>query len=480
MDQEVLEILKGINANLTALTGQKVGKEISGTPDAQLIFGAAGLFSNFGLDSTVINAGLYPRGIDRYLPVFPTVYTDPVYSLITGIEPDGEDEPDGVCDDAPGAVLETCHQVAAFGRYTRSSKEMEVNQLMQVLNGHLTTDIKVLGSILGPGHALLTGQGPADNGTWIRSVIETQMMLVKVELQRKLTQQLWQGDPANNSANGGYLEFPGLDILIATGKVDAFTNVACGALDPDVKDFDYNDIAGDDPSIVAYLSMMMYYLEHNAERMGLDPVTWRIAMRPQMFFELTRIWPAHYLTAGAIVNNVNTVVMSSEAVQMRDAMWNGRWLIINGRQYEVITDDGIFEHNSTNNANLDPGEFASDIYILPFTAKGMPVLYWEHLDYTQAMADVSAYTQNKGQFWSTDAGRYMWTLQNLNYCFKIQSKLEPRVILRTPQLAGRLQHVMYQPLQHLREPFSESPYFVKGGNEEYSTPPSYYNEWDQR
>ncbi|KKL87036.1 hypothetical protein LCGC14_1938710, partial [marine sediment metagenome] len=68
-------------------------------------------------------------------------------------------------------------------------------------------------------------------------------------------------------------------------------------------------------------------------------------------------------------------------------------------------------------------------------------------------------------------------MQNLNYCFKFQGKIEPRVVLRTPQLAGRLENIMYEPLQHLREPFQSSPYFAKGGDEYYPTPPSFYNEW---
>ena len=42
-------------------------------------------------------------------------------------------------------------------------------------------------------------------------------------------------------------------------------------------------------------------------------------------------------------------------------------------------------------------------------------------------------------------------------------KIEPRVVLRTPQMAGRLDYIKYTPLQHLRESNPDNPYNVDGG-----------------
>ena len=155
-------MMGALTKSVTQLTGlQAAQKAISGTPDAQLIFGPNGIFSNFGLDDTVINAGISPRGISDMIPAFGTEVTNPVYAFITGFESDGAAEVDGVCDDAPGGVIEVAHTTAAFGRIARGSKEMEVNELMQVLNGKLSTDMRVMGSVLGDGHALLTQQAAA-------------------------------------------------------------------------------------------------------------------------------------------------------------------------------------------------------------------------------------------------------------------------------------------------------------------------------
>jgi len=483
MDSKVDQALASIAETLQMLTKMQKGqqKAISGTPNAQLIFGPNGIFSNFGLDDVVVNASLSPKGISGLIPAVGTVYTNPVYPFLTGFESDGDDEVDGVCDDAPGGVIEICHQTAQFGRVARGSQEMEINQLMQILNGNLNTELRLLGDVIGEGHQLLTSEAN-QSGQWLRSVIQTQMVIIGIEFQRWLTPTVWTGDPANNSTGGGYREFPGLDILISTGKVDAFTGVACAALDSDVKDFNYEPVDSAVYDIVEYVSMMEFYLRHVASRAGLDPTEWVIAMRPELFFELTAVWPCRYLThrCSDIASTQVAVLNDDTNVRMRDEMRNGNFLTVNGRQIPVVTDDGIYENNAATSARLVPGEFSSDIYFLPIRAKGMPVLYWEYLDYSRAMADLTSMLQSKGRFWVTDGGRYMWTMQDLNYCFKFQGKLEPRVVLRTPHLAGRIQNVKYSPLQHLRSWNPDSPYFKKGGTEEYDTPPDFYSEWNQQ
>lgn len=474
MDASTLEVL----TTLRDLLVETKSKAISGVPDAQTPFGANGFFSNFGLDNVVVNASMSPQGIDRFLPVFPTVELAPIYPFITGFEGDGAAEPAGPCDDAPGGVIETCHQTAQFGRYTRSSKEMEANELMKIINGKLTTDLRVMGSILGQGHQLLFNSG-LDQATFVNSVVQTQLAIIAVLLQRILQAQAWQGNPANNNAGGGYLEFPGLDILISTGKVDAYTGTTCPALDSDIKDFNYEDVDSVNRDIVEYVSMMEFYLRHNASRMGLLPTDWIIAMRPELWFELSAVWPCRYLShrCGDAAGAQLAVINDNGNVAMRDEMRNGNFLWVNGRRYTVVTDDGIFEDTPTTAAELNPGEFSSDIYFVPLRSRNMPVCYWEHMDYAGVMSEV-AFLQNRQRFWTSDSGRYLWAMQDQNYCFKFQGKIEPRLVLRTPQLAGRIQNVKYSPLQHLRSPFEDSPYFYKGGREDYPTAPSFFSEWN--
>lgn len=469
---------QSVNDLVLELQGLLRQKDATGVPNAQMLHGPGGLFSNYGIDNVVVNAHMTPRGLESLLPVMPTVYLNPLYSFLTGFEGDGGSEPSGPCDTCPGGVIETCHQTATFGRICRSSQEIEVNEIVNMINRGETTPLRLLGEVLGPG-GLAPRDGLSVEG-WINMVLQAQMVLISILFQRALMPMLWTGNPANNT-NGGYAEFPGLDMLISTGKIDAINGTACAALDSDVKDFGYNPMYGGDPDIVRYMSTMEWYLRNNARGMGLDPVEWVIAMRPEAWFELTEIWPIRYNTG--IMNltmsgNAQIFINGRDNTQERDRMREQMRIPINGNWYQVVVDDGIDEETNTDNALIPAGEFASSIYFIPLRAHGMTTLYWENKDFRGIPGALSV-LQQTNPYWISDGGRYMWTMEKLTWCFFLMGKIEPRIILRTPQLAGRIQHVRYSPLQHLRSPF-EGPYFQKGGSESYNTPPTYYSEWNAR
>ena len=119
---------------------------------------------------------------------------------------------------------------------------------------------------------------------------------------------------------------------------------------------------------------------------------------------------------------------------------------------------------NTDNALIPSGEFASDIYFVPLTANGFAVTRLEYLDYRRIMPMLDSLGQGRNnlRFWTND-GRYLWTVQDTRECIDVTGRTEQRIILQTPQLAGRIQNVRYAPLQHLRSPYPDSPYFVNGG-----------------
>ena len=458
---------------------QLVSKQATGTPTAQMLAGPGGLFSTCGIEDVVINASLQAKGLESLLPVFANNYINPIFPFLTGFESDGRVRPVGVCDRCPGGILESCNQTATIGRYCFSSQEIEINETIKRINRGETTPLHLLGSVLGPA-GIVPPSATMNQAEMLNLVTQAQMVTVGVLFQRALIQQLWQGNPANNTAGLGYMEFPGLDILISTGKIDAITGTTCPALDSDIKDFNYNPVGGANPSLVIWMSAMENYLTHNASRMGLDPVEWVIVMRKQLWNELTQIWPCTYNTvqcAAVMPAGATLFLDSREATAERDRLRSSMRLPVNGTYYRVVVDDGIDEENSASaGSSLQPGEFASSVYWVPLRAHGMQVLYWEHLNYRDTDREL-AITQGKHHYWNSDGGRFMWTLEHLNWCFYIQGKIEPRIVLRTPQLAGRIQNILYTPLQHLREPFEDSPYFQKGGREAYPVP-TYYSEWN--
>jgi len=452
----------------------RIGRKAIGNPTTNLPYGPNGIFGLCGTDQQVISAHVTPRGLDPFLMVKPTVEVNPLFANFTGIQADGDDEPSTGCTNCPGGLMKSCYTTATTGRICRESQTIEINDVMKRTNRGQFDDLVLLGDMLGPSNF----QAVPESTDVLQTATEAQMAVVGVLHQRALAKMLWQGNPANNVGTG-YMEFPGLDMLINTGKVDAQTGVACPSMDSDVKNFNYNMVDSNAVDIVLYLSWLEYYCYHNADRMGLAPARWVVCMRPELWEELSAIWPCRYLTNRCTTSTgTNPMVINDDVnAKYRDAMREGMFIDINGRRYDVVVDDGIYESNSTNDANLNPGQFASDIYFVPLTILNrVPVTYWEHIDFRAATGD-NAFLRGNNLWWWSDDGRFFWVVEQQSYCFLLRAKVEPRLVLRAPHLAGRLQNVAYEPLQHLRSPFDDDAYFVDGGRYSRSAQ-SWYSEWN--
>jgi hypothetical protein len=407
------------------------------------------------------------------LPKLPSVTENPYFAILTGITDDVGAEATNPCDPNPTGYMKACTITAQFGRIARDTNVIDIDKVMLQLNRGETNDIVLRGRLLGDtGFGDMTSTAGALN-----TVTKAEMVIAGVNLERKLAQHHWQGNIANNTAGGGYKEYPGLDSQIATGHIDAATGVACPAVDSDVKNFAYDLVGGAGRDIVEYLSMLEFYLTNNARKMGLDPVRWVVAMRPELWFELSAVWPCSYLSHRCTTDGAtNPIVINDNAnVSMRDEMRNGRFIDINGNRYPVVVDDGIFEHTNINNANVPVGSYASSIYMIPLTITGgFPVTYIEHVDYRAAASDI-ALLNGKERFW-TDNGRFMWVVEQNRFCYLLSVKTEQRIVLRAPHLAGKIDAVAYSPLQHLRSFNPESPYFADGGVSLRANPFADYNQ----
>jgi len=450
------QLLEQLVQNQKLLT-QMVTKDAVGTPSFTPLHGLGGIFSGAGVEREVITAYVTPEGLGAKLRRVPSVYEDPRFSSLTGYTATTGTRPTSSCADATKGYVKSCELTALFGLNRQDSQEIEMDKVMLRVNRGDHTDLRLMGEVLGN-----TGFSPSglNQSQIVQIVTMSEMVGMAVQLEREMATDLWMGNIVVNS-------FPGLDYQIATGQLDARTGNACPALDSDVKEFAYSSVDGTDKDIVEYLSMLAWYLKHNATRMRLMPVQWAVVMRPELWFELSAVWPCSYLThrcansAGTAVSVIN----DNTNVRMRDDMRTGMYIDINGLRYPVIIDDGIYEANSVNDStHLVSGEYASSIYIVPITIRGgFPVCYMEYLDYRQASLD-TALLRGKESYWHTDNGMYSWSITDKKgWCYQLHLKTEQRVVLRTPQLAGKLQKVKYSPLQHLRSPFADSAYFLDGG-----------------
>lgn len=427
-----------------------------GAMTAQQLHGLGGIFAQLGADPEFLSTYVKPQSISSVLPIFPSVDEDPRYWTLTGFTAPSGSQPTNACDSAPTGYTKGCQLTAYFGLKRFDTQEIEMDKVMLRVNRGDFKDLRFIGNPITGGTNLFPGGVTRDNALNVITAME--MLRTAAYMEMALHNDVWQGTVAAGS-------FPGLAAQVATGQVDAASNTACASLDSDIKNFAYNDVCGTTLDIVEYLSSMMYYLESLAMDTGMAPVRYVLAMRPQLWFELSACWPCSYLSnrcndsSGTQLLTVN----DGNNVNMRDRMRNSLKLPVNGIEYDVILDTGIFEHNNTNNANLAAGTFASTIYAIPITIAGnFPATYREYVDYRQAAPD-EALLRGRPSWFHTDGGMYSWTYLELRWCYSLALKTEQRIVLRAPQLAGALQNVMYSPLQHLREPDFSSSYHVDGG-----------------
>jgi hypothetical protein len=197
-------------------------------------------------------------------------------------------------------------------------------------------------------------------------------------------------------------------------------------------------------------------------------------MRPELFYEVTAIWPCAYLTSRCSFDSdaARLVVDGSEQTRMRDTMRTGNYLLIDGEQVEVVLDPGISMKTNTISASVPSGKFASDIFLLPMSILGgRSVLYLEYFDFSNPSIN-AAQALAPGMF--RVEGPWITTHKVRNWCLQFQTKIEPRLVLRTPWLAARLQNVVASPPLMTRSPFPDDPYYVNGGVTGNRPGPSYY------
>ena len=481
MDVKNQQVLDALASLLAPALAEKV--VATGTPSTPYLHGAGGLFGREGIERDLFHTRIEGSGLAQVLPVFGTNLTHPLFGVITGYQDVTGTVPDGVCDDPETAGSEKrCLQYFPFGRYTFKTRELEINRVGQLISRGEFDDLRVINDPIAPelGRTIFPNINPNKQLSAGAEVL-ARMLEIGVAFANRLGRQTYIGNPANNSAGGGYMEFQGLDILIGTTKVDADTGTDCPTLDSDVKDFNYGCVqTATSPDIVTVMVMLWRFVNHIAQHTNLNPTRWLFSMRTALFWELTDVWPCQYQTyrcTDISPGGIGSLVIDGrENVRMRDDMRNGNYLLIDGVRVPVLLDDNILEESSDDTNLIPVGCFASDIYLVPMTVRGgIPVTFWQHYDYRMGTMQAVIDGRLTNQFW-TDAGMYLWTWDNYNWCIVHEAKVEPRIIMRTPQIAGRLQNVCYCPLQHPRDPQPDDDYFVDGGVTA-PPPPSLFADW---
>ncbi|MBD3299837.1 MAG: hypothetical protein GF347_00615 [Candidatus Moranbacteria bacterium] len=484
---EEFDLSKVMTPEFGAAMGQAIGKAVTNAladkgmlgqkatvtdpPPYNQIHGHGSLFGTpqVGIDREVISAMMTFRGLGSALPLEGVRTLEQFLPFITGVDETSSTERSTECGDCISGETEACVQHFPTGLICRETKSIKIQRAIERLNNG-DIDLQLLNEQLGSDSPWHPGWSPSSAND-IMQIYAAWALLFELPplFANKLTPMVWTGNPTNNNGNA-YREFRGLDLLINTGFVDAYTNTTCPALDSDVKDYNYQDVLTGSPrTFYEYLEMAHWYVYNNAEGQGLLPVEWAVVMRPALWQLVSSTIPVQSIVA-ALLNttiptsyqiNINGMDVLQERRQYRESMM----IPLNGMNVPVILDHGITELNNATDANLNPGEYASDVYIVPMRYLGnREALKIQHKDYRFITEEIRATDGLLGNFYRPSPdGRFSWSLVTDGPCFKIQAEIEPRLLLKTPQLAARIQNVKYVPMQHIREPGFDSPYRFKGG-----------------
>lgn len=448
------------------LLAQKVTEKVAGTPpNFQPAHGNGGLFSQPGLEPDLYGAFVLPNyGLYARLPRYPTVFEYLIAGIVTGVTDSTGSEPTGLCDDPPYAgLMKLCQQSYPLGRFSRRTRIGEVDAFGKFHHRGENNDFTLYGN----GFDSLPGTPSVNGGNPLLSETDKMLAEFAVIWSRDFAPQIWTGDPASNSAQGGTRYFYGLDTLINTGYRDTFSGVACPAADSLIRSFGDVQVQNDTAGIVNHITQMIYELWLNrASQFGLAPVTAALAMRPQLFHIITAYWACSYLSyrcSNQDTGNIDPVggYDTTDAIAMRDAMRAGSYLLVDGKQWPVVQDDTIAE------TNVGAGVYESSIYFVPLTVlNGRVVTYMEYFNYDtplglkKAMEDLAPIDYYR----TSNNGMFAWHKKPpTNWCVEAVAKTEQRLLLRTPQLAGRLTDVRYVPYVHERDWDPDGTYFADGG-----------------
>ncbi len=475
--------------------GQK--NDPAGTDVAPYLHGPAGLLNRRDIESPLISAIMTPiGGVLDAIPVYNAGAAsgnefggeDAVFdTLVTGVTSGAADlfanQPTTECADGPvGGLLKLCKILNTFGRYRIGVREVSLTRAGRRAAITDPVGMRVLNSPALQGIFGVAGNTPslqnAIANEWASRLFES-----AVSFRRMFSQRAWIGSPANNS--GQRRDIVGLDVHInQNNKIDADQGAICTAANSDIKNFGSSQVAGNafNRDIVAYIEMAMDFALHNADYMGLSPMDGIIVMRPELWREICNVWPVRQYQAA--LNQIaqfsaggRVMVNATDAQTTRNEMLTTRLLPIKGRNWRVVLDDGISELDVTNNAALAAGQYSSDIYFVPLTVMGgYPVTFFEYFNHANEQETVLQ--QIAGQLtFTTDGGLFRWYINFKNGCLNATYEFSPRLRVRAPQLAWRIQNVAYQPLQHFRSPYPASTYFSDGGVSQGDPAGSFYAEW---
>jgi hypothetical protein len=451
--------------------------DVLGTsPDMQMPHGQAqnqnvgGLFTRPGAEQDMYHTIVQPTGGEFLSRLYrgTTVITDPEYDVLSGVKALVGSAPDDGCGPAPKAgVAKLCTLRSAFGEAYIETDQGQLNKMGGYLN---RADMdRTLRNAIATNNAFLPE--PLRSAGNINTPLGLAYMRLYTALLRELMRVLFTG---NYGTKAGIFsrEFNGFDQLIIENPTDVEGNI-CGAASSKVISFNNQPVGGsvNGVDLVEYISGLMHFMMRLSEDTGL-PFAGEIAMPNDMFWVLTSVWPCSYLTNNCnVVNNdgQRVIVTGGEQAKMRDDMRTGNFLWVNGVRVPVVLTNAITQ-------TAYGAGYSSSIYFIPTIALGEQVTYLEGFDQfnpaIRGFVEAGANTHYRAH----NGGLYAMTERQSDFCIEHKFGIQPRLVMRTPWLAWRIENVNYTMPGYLySRDWNPSGIYHKNGGRYYNDLPDYAN-----
>jgi hypothetical protein len=422
--------------------GQRGAYRATGTPDSPYtpIYGQTGLFGVCGVHPTLFNATVGPIGVEKILTWRSSREVSPIYRALTYIGSSGYSQ-DGSCGDCGTPEFKVCHQSACFGRVCQGTFEHAIDDIGMVMNQGVPR-AALFGNITDPAGNVLLAQGQE-----ITDAFTMELIGAAYNLRSRLAWMNWNGDPANSA--GGYVEFPGLDRIINTGKRDELSGLLCEALDSYVRSYGNAVIgAAGAPSIVATIAGAIRTVRYRIQGMNKDPEAADIfiALHPRLWDQVAAAWACEYGLA-CRDEDATTYNNALELAQMRDDFMSNLYLTVDGRRYPVVLDNVMA---SSVGYLGDDTIYCGEIAILTRSLEGETILWGEYQNIEETASQVLAWFRSMfgTQPWAvTDGGRFFYAYDvEGGLCFDAKVLAKTRILCTMPQLQARITNVCALPL----------------------------------
>lgn len=469
MDEATLNAL--VDARLNAILAARF-KDSAITPLAIAPHGYNALWNQPGVEPGVISTYIGPIGLEQALEsmghVQMSMYLNPVFQILTGQTAGSGSEATSVCSEEvpiPGD-LKVCNQTYPFGEFTEKSRPIRVDNAGELINRSEPLDLRLLNNPFGDAAKII----PTGTQNLFRNKLTKAVVELTNDFRRRYAGLLFTGNIVNASYydSGAYgYQFQGLDKLVNTGYTDTFTQQACSAADSCVVSAAQMNIQNNAAATVQRYVENYRARAYLAEQVGVTDVEFAFVMRYQKFLALTQVWPCAYETyrcyvtppvAGSVVVDVS----ASEQQAMRQAMRDGKYLLIDGKKVPVIIDTTMVE------LNIGGGDFQSDTYLLPLRSAtlGGQLLYVDYFNYRGefGMQAIISQLGPQDEYRVSPDGRYaIFFMGGTAFCKQVLMRTRKRLILRAPFLACKFEDEAYAVYVHEREYQPGTSFFEDGG-----------------